>query len=157
MHLYFFDKSEFGPQENTRNIDWWPHMDPRLLVLLDVFRFQWNRAVSISRHGQALGRRLGRESTSDHNVDRHGVVLAADVFPAGMDTPERAKQALELALDIGFTSMGVYPHWSSPGLHLGTRRSTEPGAPAQWGAIRKDGVQTFVSVREALEQWDHPT
>lgn len=146
MQLYFFDPVEFGV--------WWPAMDPRLLVLLDVFRFQWGAPVTVSGHPRALGRTDGAAGTSDHNVDRHGCVLAADVFPGGMINPGAAWRALAIARDVGFTSLGVYPHWSRPGLHLGTRRTARPGEPATWGAVRgHGGAQVYVSVQEALWAW----
>ena len=152
IDLRYFTRQEFGPNP-TRGIDWWPCMDPRLLVLLDVFRHQCGAPVSISQHGQALGRRLGRDVKSAHNYDRHGVVLAADTFPDMMDSPDDALEIIDLAEYVGFTGIGIYPHWSRPGLHLDTRRDREPGSPAKWGAISVDGSQEYVSVSAALDAW----
>lgn len=149
LGLVHFRAAEF----RRGGVQWFLVMDPRLLVLLDTFRFMWGRPVAISQHPAALGRHLS-DSRSDHNVDRDGTVYAADVHPIGMDTRERAEQAIELARSIGFTAIGVYPHWQPrPGLHLGTRRDRRPGKPAEWGAVRRDDRQVFTSMDHALVSW----
>lgn len=165
-HLYYFGPPAGYDNEFVRGgVDWWPHMDDRLLVLLDAFRAAHGRRVLLSPHPRAIGRRSGPGSRSDHNVDRHGVVLGVDTMPEGMTTPANAEACIALARRLGFTAIGVYPHWApSPGLHLAARRDRQPGDPALWGAVRRpsqespDGlVQTYVSVAVALAEWERPT
>ena len=148
MQLYYFTPSEF----RRDGVDWFKQMDGRLLVLLDTFRHEWGAKVSISAHPSALGRHDG-DKQSDHNVDLYGVVLAADVIPAGIADRHDAETAIEIAKRIGFTSIGFYPDWHpAPGLHLGTRRDRVPGSPAIWGAVRPDpnAKQAYVSLDAAL-------
>lgn len=145
--LVYFKPSEFG--------DWHGVMSPRLLVLLDTFRHKWGASVKISPVDGALGRHMGKEAQSLHNVDVYGEVRAADIFPYGMDSKEDMERAIKLAKDLGFTGIGVYPAWRpSPGLHLDVRTDKRPGHPAMWGAIRSgvSGTQEYVSMKLALEQ-----
>jgi hypothetical protein len=150
MRLYHFRPSEF----DRNGVNWYARMDPRLLVLLDVFRHQWG-PVRISPHHHALGRKRWPNQNSDHYVDEDmTTVYAADVLPAGMTRHADAKRAITLAEQCAFTSIGLYPHWwPSPGLHLGTRPGRQPGNPATWGAIRpeRDDPQAYVSLSAALE------
>lgn len=149
--LYYFGRNEF----NRGGVNWYERMDPRLLVLLDVFRHQWGAKVSISAHDAALGRELGPTKLSDHNVDLHGVCLAADVIPEGMTRRADAWRAVTTAAAVGFTAIGVYPDWlPGPGLHLGTRMSHRPGTPALWGAVRPEGgSQQYVALHSAVDQF----
>lgn len=145
--MQYFTRSEFVRE----GIDWWPQMNPRLLVLLDVFRHMRGAAVTISPHRRALGRPAWPNQGSDHAIDVRGTVDAADVLPAGMRTATDAERDIDLAVRIGFTALGFYPHWQpSPGLHLGVRPGRRMGKPAMWGAINIDGVQTYVSLDQAL-------
>lgn len=147
LFLRYFSPREFGPNSHGRTMDWWPRMNPSLLVRVDVFRHLWRQPVEVSGHPNALGRHSG-DSTSDHNVDRHGSVNGMDLFPRGLRTRADGLRALECAKRAGLSSFGIYPHWSSPGIHLGVRRPAHPFAT--WGAIRRNGVQTYVSLEEAL-------
>ena len=153
LQLYWFQPHEFGPTIQ-RTEDWWQEMDPRLLILLDVFRSNWGYRVRISKHSMALGRHDGPEDEGDHNIDRHDAVLAADCFIEGVNSREDAEKAMELAEMVGFTAIGVYPDWRGGfGMHLGTRRCREPGNPATWGAIDQGGRQVYVSVDRALSRF----
>lgn len=148
MKLYHFTAAEF----RRGGTDWGPLMHTRLLVILDLFRFRWGAAVHISPHAAALGRRLGAGVLSDHNVDVHGTVNAADVMPDGMVSRADAERAVRLAIEVGATAIGVYPHWQpGAGLHLAHRAKCRPGAPALWGAVKRDGRQVYTSIDEALE------
>lgn len=149
IKLYYFADTEFV--RGGRN--WFTLMDPRLLVLLDVFRFRWGRPVEISGHPDALGRVLGPTELSDHNLSRHGAVLAADVLPEGCSSRSDLQRAMALAVEIGFTSIGIYPDWHpSPGLHLGVRHERRPGDPAVWGAVHTPQGQKYVTVADALDR-----
>lgn len=148
--LFYFAESEFS--RGGRN--WYSDMDPRLLVLLDSFRHQWGRKVEISPHPAAIGRELGSDVLSDHNITVNGRVYGIDVIPAGMVTQTEVRHALEYAKRSGFTAIGVYPDWQpAPGLHLATRPSRRPGDPAMWGAVRQDGQQTYVSLDVAVNRF----
>lgn len=151
LYLHYFKPFEFGPSQ-YRTEDWWHEMCPRLLVLLDTFRFQWGRRVRISNNAVALGRKLGLDSISQHNFDRWGEVRAADCFPDGLVYREDARFAIYLARELGFTGIGLYPHWNGGvGLHLDTRRDRQPGDPALWGAVNgPKGEQQYVSLETAL-------
>ena len=151
--LHYFNPPEFGPNKHGRDIDWWPFMAPEVLVRLDVFRILWGAPVTVSGHVRALGRKNDASNTSDHNVNRHGRVNCADTFPSGLSTREDAERAREAARQAGFSSIGLYPHWSRPGLHLGVRKGNGGSAPmATWGAIQRDGQQVYVSWDDALRQ-----
>lgn len=126
-------------------------VNKRLLVLLDVFRFQWGDVVKISPAPGAVARKLGPTANSDHNVDKWGEVRAVDVLPAGMLTPKKMREAFELARSIGFTAIGVYPDWKpQPGLHLAVREGLRMGSPATWAGVRQGGVQVYVGVERAF-------
>lgn len=152
----------FRPEEFRT---WLDHMSPRLLVLLDLFRYKWGHAVQISPHHLALGRRMGESNTSQHNVDRWGEVRAADVMPYGINTAKDMGDAVITARDCGFTGIGIYPHWKPrSGLHLDVRESSEMGYPATWAALdvseatpeqkrygKVVGGQVYVSLRAGYE------
>jgi len=136
--------------------DWWDLMDPVLLRCLDLFRHLLNSPVTISPAHGAIGRRLGPNSKSQHNVDRWGMVRAVDVIPTvggqNLKTRHTAKLAIEIAKRSGFTGIGYYPHWKPmPGLHVDVRRDRTVDDPALWGAIRNGPSQTYVSLDEALD------
>ena len=153
FHLYYFKPHEFGKTDH-RDKDWWPYMYLRTLICLDVFRGMWGAPVHVSKNNGALGRNLGEDSGSDHNVDKWGSVRGVDVFPSGIGSKQDYRDAIDAARKAGFSAIGIYPNWSRPGMHLGTRVSTTPENPATWGAYTKDGKQKYVSVAEALNRWD---
>lgn len=147
MRLEYFTKQEF----DRDGVSWWPLMNPRVLIMLDVFRHMRGAPVEISPHRRALGRPHWPNQGSDHAIDARGTVDAADVLPAGMTNRAAAERDIDLAVRIGFTAIGYYPHWQpTPGLHLGVRPGRRMGKPAMWGAINLDGVQTYVSLDQAL-------
>ena len=152
--LFYFAPDEFR--------GWLPSMHPRLVTLLDVFRFAWGRPVMVSPADGAIGRRNDTESR--HNIERWGRVEAIDVMPAAMERAEQAREAAETARRCGITGIGVYPHWSPrPGMHLDVRDTASPGEPAIWGALsvqratagqrqrgRVSGGQVYVGLAEAV-------
>lgn len=152
----------FKPHEFRGQIE---IISPRLLVMLDVFRFMWDRKVYISAHPNAIGRTTG---TSRHNYKRYGEVQAIDVMPEGILDQDDAELAVEIAQTIGFTGIGYYPHWDvdgdptnglAPGLHLDVRTSSSPSRPDTWGGVkaigqmpRPENEQVYVGLTTALEQ-----
>lgn len=152
-YLYHFKPNEFVRADKYGNeVNWYDQMDPRLLVLLDVARFQWDKPIAISAHPEAIGRQLG-DSLSDHNIDRWGKVMGIDVMPEGINTTEDARAFRLLARDLGFTAIGFYPHWKPrPGFHLGVRADREMGKPAEWGFVRVNEKSVAqVSINDAME------
>lgn len=142
-----FHRSEFGP--------WADKMCPRLLVLCDVFRDYWglpvHTAYSLGVTG-ALGRHLGPLAESQHNYDKWGIVRAADLQPAAMTNRADLLRAFEVARQIGFTGIGLYPdHKPGVGLHVDTREDCPPGDPATWAAFYREGKQVYTPISFALE------
>jgi hypothetical protein len=129
-----FDLSEFGFSLPFMSVAW--------LLLIDEFREQLGSRVIISPAAGAL-MRFDAGAESQHCFGRAGDVMLPD-------GPSLA-QAVEVAKAVGFTGIGVYPHWSPyPGLHLDIRPVDSPGERAVWGAVKRDGEQVYVSIEEAL-------
>lgn len=131
---------------------WFADCSVRLLVLLDSFRHQWGRPVTISPVNGAIGRRMNRAETQ-HNIERWGEVRALDIFAEGLTTRGDMERAVGLAMRTGFTGIGVYPDWQPhPGLHLDVRTSEAPGDPALWGGLDDGEGQYYVGYETALER-----
>jgi len=126
-------------QEEFR--DWAEDMSPRLVTMLDVLRFRLGSAIEISASGAALGRNLGRDKLSEHNVDHWGEVLAVDCFIGGVYNRAQTEAVVYEAEGIGFTGIGVYSDThNNQGddqvmFHLGVRPNELMGSPATWGRI----------------------
>ena len=132
---------------------WYEQLEPSLKTKLDKFREEWGDIVKVSPVGGAVGRNLGPDNQSKHNVDYWGEVLAVDLMPKGMILVEDMNRAMSVAKDCGFTGIGIYPFWlPQPGIHVDVRPGTRV---AQWGAIpnREKGGQRYVSVEEALQAY----
>ncbi len=136
--LNHFTASEFGV--------WWPLMSADLLLKLDAFREQWGAPVEISRADGALGRHGGENDKSQHNIDRWGQVLAADLMPKVADgqggyrymqTREERNRAFAIAKAVGFTGIGIYTD-TNPGnlLHVDVRK-TNTERVATWSRVNK--------------------
>ncbi|MCB0256003.1 MAG: hypothetical protein KDI55_19965 [Anaerolineae bacterium] len=170
-HLYYFSRDEFERDDKHGNpINWFDQMNPRLLVILDVLRFNWSEyrgedsPIILSPAAGALGRQLGEESISDHNIDRWKTVNGVDAMPAGLKTREDANVFRLLARDATVNALGLYPDWEirpgqpSPGLHIGVRAHRKPGDLAVWGAVDAPDtatgrvVQTYTTWDAALER-----
>lgn len=134
----------FQPQEFQ---GWYDQLDPRLMRALDAFRELWGDPVNISPAPGAVGRSLGAQATSRHNIDRYGTVQAVDVFPKGMATRKEAERAAVCAEQAGFGGIGLYPHWRpAPGLHLDVRPNQ-----SRWGGKRSSsGRQIYITLDAAL-------
>lgn len=147
----FFKIEEF----NRNGENWYDKYDPRWLVMIDIFRLHTG-VCELSPHPRALGRRDGNDPNKTgfdgHNIDKHGLVYAGDVFPfLGKDEYTSIFNAYSIAKRTGFTGVGIYPQWTKDGkrrcgMHLDTRRTITLGGTAEWGFV--DGK--FVPVKEAL-------
>lgn len=137
--LTYFKPSEFGL--------WWPLMNSQLLVKLDLFRELWGAPVMISPAQGGIGRH--DDSNSQHNVNKWGEVRAIDVMPQGMDTAQDRQRAVRLAEQVGFTGIGIYPHWQPrPGIHLDVR---EGDHVAKWaGLLNDNGQQVYAAIEQGL-------
>ncbi len=131
---------------------WWPRMDPRLLERLDEFRHRLRVPVMISPANGALGRHLGMNSRSRHNVDMWGSVMAADVMlPRGpiLGSHAMGEQVVRKAVETGFGGIGIYLDWQPyPGMHLDIRPLKPDGSPATWTRVGED----YVALIRAWEQ-----
>lgn len=129
--------------------DWSDDMSPRLVTVMDVLRFMCGHRIDISNSRHALGRELGRDSQSTHNVDVWGEVLACDFFVSGVHYREQAEAIVDTMRKIGFTGIGVYTDTrNNQGVeqvmfHGDVRPTAKMGTPATWGRVwdrDKDGV-----------------
>jgi len=146
MHLQNFRKSEFR--------EWYDLISPRLTTMLDILRYQTVLVVEISSHPDSIGRSLGPDKDTCHNVDRWSWVLAVDCF-VGKNTSYRdAKMIINVAKSIGFTGIGIYPYWTNNyghrqcGFHFDVRPSRNMGDPASWGFFEGE----FTSTENALAE-----
>ena len=138
-------------QEEFR--DWSDDMSPRLVTMLDVLRFRLGSAIAISGSAYALGRELGRDDLSEHNIDHWGEVLAADCFVRGVYNRAQAEAVALEATAIGFTGIGVYSDTRNNYgeeqvmFHLGVRPTRMMGRPAKWGRVNGK----YTSLLEAIQ------
>ena len=133
IYAQHFDAEEFR--------EWSDDMSARLITMLDVLRFRLGSAIAISASEYALGRELGRNELSEHNIDHWGEVLAVDCFIGGVYNRAQAEAVVYEAEQIGFTGIGVYSDThNNQGddqvmFHLGVRPNELMGSPATWGRI----------------------
>ncbi|MBW7956542.1 MAG: DUF882 domain-containing protein [Deltaproteobacteria bacterium] len=134
LNLRYFKPSEFGASL--------PLLNPALLEKLDEFRHRLGSRVIISPAPGSLIRPAG------DNESQHVYGRAADV----MIPDTTLVQAYSVAREVGFTGIGVYPHWKPyKGLHLDVRPDRQPGSPAQWAGLKgPDGKQFYTSVERGL-------
>ena len=138
-------------QEEFR--EWGEEMSPRLVTMLDVLRFRLGSAIEISASGAALGRNLGRDKLSEHNVDHWGEVLAVDCFISGVYSRQQAEGVAHEATAIGFTGIGVYSDTHNNRgeeqvmFHLGVRPNEDMGSPATWGRVDHDYTSLMAAIQ----------
>lgn len=144
MILQNFTRNEFGEDYGL--------MSHRLLTLLDLWRYRIGCPVNISSAMGALARHSGQNNQSEHNVDYWGHCLAADVFASDVWTRYETDRAVELAVECGFTGIGVYADTNNNQgvrqvmFHLGVRPTRNMGDPAVWGRVDHE----YVSLVEAV-------
>lgn len=145
MHLENFKEGEFR--------EWWHKMSPRLLTMIDLLRYRLGSGIEISKAHGAIGRELGPDKQSEHNVDLWGEVLAVDCFVSGVYYREQAEAVVDEAIKLGFTGIGVYPGWRNNkgieqvGFHLGVRPTRKMGSPSTWGYIGKKEVSLMNAIQ----------
>jgi len=145
IYAEYFDQEEFR--------EWSDDMSPRLVTMLDVLRFKLGSPIEISGSEYALGRELGRNELSEHNIDHWGEVLAVDCFVRGVYNRAQAEAVVYEAEGIGFTGIGVYSDThNNYGVdqvmfHFGVRPNELMGNPATWGRVDHD----YTSLMEAIQ------
>jgi len=153
VKLKHFSSTEFAP--------WWPMMNRQLVQTLDDLRGRWGYPILISPALGSLGRTLGPGNESQHNVTMWGEVRGADVMPKTLGADGKLRGLIHgsereiffnLAADMGFTGIGVYPAWKPyPGFHLDVRKNRVVGDPARWAGVPGDGgKQAYVDVNRAF-------
>jgi hypothetical protein len=145
--LKHFKMSEFGA--------WFPYMDSSLLKNLDDFRELWGRPVSISPASGTIGRMILDPShanfKSGHNIMSNILkgqgITAIDIMPQGLDQYSYSR-AFELAKQVGFTAIGIYPDWKPmSGMHLEMRKGRTSNNPAKWAGVRNEkGKQVYINI-----------
>lgn len=134
INLRHFKASEFGASL--------PLLSGELLTKLDEFRERLGSPVLISPAPGSLLRPAGSQE-SQHFFGR-----AADVMVQGVSL----ERAYQVAREVGFTGIGVYPDWKPyKGLHLDVRPDRQPGNPALWaGLLGADGKQFYTSIERGF-------
>lgn len=120
--------------------DWSDDMSTRLVTMMDVLRFQVGSPIVISPHPDSLGRELGPNDQSAHNIDLWGEVLASDWFVPHVTTRAAVEDIVDRMRKIGFTGIGVYTDTvylgePLPMFHGDVRPTEDMGAPATWGRV----------------------
>jgi len=157
LKLRYFSREEFG--------QYWHLMSVEQLVKLDEFRHRLGYPVLVSPAPGAIGRPIiGAEDEaaesgvekSYHNYLVHGEIMATDVMPVppgGASVAERQRW-VEVARQVGFRGIGLYPDWKPrPGLHLDTRpvSALSGGVVATWSGVRNaQGKQVYGAIEKGL-------
>lgn len=143
IHMEHFRPAEFR--------EWWGQMSVRLLHVLDAFREEWGEPCVVSPHPDALGRNLGADGSSQHNVDRWGEVRACDLFPRGMDDRADFARAYEIAKYVGATGIGIYTDTRpSPMIHLDVRVDRSVGDPATWCRRKINNKSKYTALADIM-------
>jgi hypothetical protein len=146
MNLYYFTEDEF----RRNNINWFHKCAPELLVRHDVWRHLTGDKIEISTDDGAIGRHKGDDDLSQHNIDKWGEVRAIDSYPKA--AIKDVRRTYLLAIDAGFTGIGIYVHPRGPRFHCDVRHDRRVGDPATWGYIPNDlGRLKKVSLDTAID------
>ncbi|NRB42683.1 MAG: hypothetical protein HRU20_30145 [Pseudomonadales bacterium] len=126
-------------------------LNPDLLVSLNLFREWWGAPVHISPLADGVGRYLGADKDSQHNIDKWGQVNAVDFFPEGLKTESDIKRAYDLAKKAGFSGIGLYTDTTRNGkkaimMHGDVRADKSAINPATWARV--NGV--YVGIRQLV-------
>lgn len=150
--LRYFSALEFGR--------WAPYMDHEFLFRLDELRDRTGWRIMISPVNGSLGRTPKEfpegSKTSQHYFDGTRYLRVADTQPhkSGGHPLDRDEMQYftEIAKQIGFTGIGIYPHHKPfAGVHLDMR----PGPIKTWGMlpIGVNDKQVEVSIAQAWRNW----
>lgn len=161
----------FAPREFNRNdIDFAPVMSEKFILGLDELREQSGHRIMISPNKHALGRRNTKYKSSQHYFGLEVTELSvADIIPYSRIDGEKcslsrveARSFVELAADIGFTGIGVYPMWHpASGFHIDMRELPAGRQLASWAALMEDvpyegniiRKQVYYGIETGLSVW----
>ncbi len=105
-----FSESEFRPKNYSGEVD----MSLGFVLKLDLFRSQVGSPMYIHNNG---GYAISGHSENSLHYDG----LAADLHIAEAVGPRNVIEQALLAYKWTFLSIGIYPYWNRPGLHLDDR------------------------------------
>lgn len=114
-------------------------MNPVLLKFLDELHEKLNTPCFLTS---------SNDPNQEHSTkSQHYLGNAVDImFPKWTGT---LREILDIVSQMGFTGIGVYPHWQMNGkmiggLHLDVR----PGPRATWMGVRSNGKQVYIALNE---------
>ncbi len=154
--LNYFVESEF---EDNAGEGWWDRLSPKLGGMLDQLRHQTGKTILIKKTIGAIGRINGPTDGSSHNVENNDFeeLRAVDVSVFNKDGSRldetEARVFVSKARDAGFTGIGVYPFWTSPGFHLDCRWSHPAGNPATWADVGVYPKHDYTGMEKGFEAW----
>lgn len=137
LSLVYFTLNDFRGE--------WPFLAIELLRKLDRFAEAMAKLGAKVVISPAPGSmmRWDKEEEGEHKYGR-----AIDVMIIG---PVTLEQSYEVAKNIGFSGIGVYPDWVPyKGLHLDIRNGRDPGNPAKWAGIKESGKQVYVAIERGF-------
>lgn len=137
----------FTPKEFN---GWFDKLSPELKIRLDVLRGVLGVPIILSKSDAAMGRHLGKDNLSQHNVDKWGEVRAVDGY---VPDDVNIKDFYDTCVSVGFTGIGLYKGWSHKyGFHVDVREDRKPKMPATWGGIysAETGKTTYVGIHQIL-------
>ena len=171
IKLRHFVPSEFG----RAGFFFYKNMSHKFLVALDELSNSTGYGIKISPHSKAIGRVTHDGGTSQHDItatnwfdNNAKVVLSvADIMPFHRDTGKplnncEARKFIAHIIRLGFTGVGVYPHWSPmPGFHVDMRVQPEGKLLSTWGALKEvikyeDGFRTkqiYHGLDYCMDKW----
>ncbi|MBI5428397.1 MAG: hypothetical protein HZA02_09000 [Nitrospinae bacterium] len=110
--IKYFTREEFRPEGHDGDFD----MGIGFILKLDNFRSQIDSPMVVHKNGGF--------AVSGHSENSlHYLGLAADLHirERGSDRPRDVLEQALLAYKWSFLSIGIYPFWNRPGLHLDDR------------------------------------
>lgn len=112
-------------------------MDPKLLLMLDRFREIYGKPLIITSAYRSEEQNAKTENASDKSQHIYG--RAVDLYSPGSSVSDLPKM-INAAQLAGFQRIGVYPHWSTPGLHVDSYTPF-----TRWSLVYRNGKLTYVN------------
>ena len=107
-----FDRDEFRPPNDGDEFE----MGMGFLLKLDMLREHVGSAINIHRNGG-----YARSGHSKNSLHYQGLAADVHIGEEGTGNPRVALEQAILAHKWTFLSIGIYPYWNQPGLHLDDR------------------------------------
>ena len=166
----------FIPREFTRaGFQFYKNMAHEFLFAIDELSCSTGYGIRISRHKKAIGRISKDGGASQHDItddewynhNKDVVLVVADTQPFNRETGlqlthHEAEIFYVTAVKLGFTGIGVYPHWNPmAGFHLDMRIQPKGKKLSTWGALKEvvkyeDGFKTkqvYHGFEHCLAEW----